>query len=106
MVEVILIYLKIATVSLATWRASSLLAREEGPFDVLTRLRHCLGVRSDEDSISYGTNCLSKGLLCVWCSSVWFAALGALYTASDPLEWIIHTLAISALAIIVDGITN
>lgn len=61
----------LVVLALATWRVSSLLAREEGPIDLLLKLRYRLGVRYDEHSRPYGQSNLSKGILCIWCNSVW-----------------------------------
>ena len=56
---------------LATWRISSLLVNEGGPWDVLAKVRYILGVRYDQYS-----NCQSPGnvLCCVWCTSIWVGA--------------------------------
>jgi len=59
---------------LATWRLSSLLVNEEGPWGLLARFRHLLGVRYDELSNVYGTNILARLLTCLWCTSVWIGA--------------------------------
>jgi hypothetical protein len=61
--------------SLATWRISSLLVCEDGPADILKRLR--------------ATVCRSpflSGLLsCVWCCSVWIGMAFAMLGLDAPL---------------------
>lgn len=56
---------------MATWRLSSLLAQEGGPFDLLSKLRYTVGVRFDEHSLPYGTNVVSRGIICRYCNSMW-----------------------------------
>lgn len=56
--------------SLATWRVSSLLAEEDGPANLLGRLRYALGVRYDAESYAYGTNWISEQITCLWCVSL------------------------------------
>lgn len=89
--------------ALATWRLSSLLACEEGPADILAKLRLRLGVKFDKESKPYGTNSLSKGVLCPWCSSIWFGAAWALLWCAWPQAWLLALpLALSAGAIMVE----
>lgn len=89
-------------VSLAVWRASSLFAREEGPFDLLLHLRILLGTKFDVNSEEIGTGWISKGILCVWCNSIWFGVLGALLLAQNFVQYLVFLLALSAVAIIID----
>ena len=56
--------------TLATWRLSSLLAEEEGPFGVLGKFRKFAGVIFNGTTFE-GTNTFSEGLICMWCNSVW-----------------------------------
>jgi hypothetical protein len=88
---------------LAVWRISSLLAREEGPFDIFGRLRSLLGVRYNEANESFGTNWLSKGVLCIWCNSLWFTPFTSLLYASTFVEWLILTLAMSSLVVLFES---
>lgn len=61
--------------SLATWRISSLLVREDGPFFVFRKLREITGIEhDDEGDIFMIPETFFAGLLsCVWCCSVWVA---------------------------------
>lgn len=94
--------------SLATWRIASLLAREAGPFDLLSKLRYRLGVRYNERSQAYGTTSLSEGILCLWCNSVWIGiALTIAYLLIwQWVLWIALPFALSAGALLVEGITG
>jgi hypothetical protein len=89
--------------ALAIWRISSLLAREDGLFDIFLRIRHYVGVRYDDKSETYGTNTVSKGILCVWCSSLWFTPFASLLFATDPVEWLIYTLSLSTIVILFES---
>lgn len=68
--------LEIALLSLlATYRLTAMLNNEAGPADLFTRLRARAGVQFDKYSNPFGTNWLSKGILCFYCLSVWIATL-------------------------------
>ena len=54
-----------------TWRISSLLAEEQGPYGLFEKLRHIAGVKYSATSEPFGERELAKGLLCMWCNSVW-----------------------------------
>lgn len=58
---------------LATWRLSSLLFREGGPFEMFDRVREIAGVRHDEHGEAVADNQIGKMLSCFWCTSVWSA---------------------------------
>lgn len=88
---------------MAVWRLSSLLANEDGPFDIFARPRNLLGVKYDKNNETYGTNWISKGIICIWCNSVWVAAFVALSLSDDFVIWLINTLALSTIAIIIDS---
>lgn len=93
--------------ALATWRLSSMLVNEVGPFDIFQRLRDALKVYPAEqdgavicksDGAAFGMFC------CVWCMSVWCSAvLLALYPYAPVVIW---WLAISALAIVLQEIVQ
>jgi hypothetical protein len=99
--------LDLVLLALATWRLAALLAQEEGPFNLLGRLRHRLGVRYDAHSVPYADNELGKLLLCPWCSSVWLgAALAVAYFFWPAVAWLALPLALSAVACIVQEAVN
>lgn len=69
---------------LATWRITHLLANEDGPADVIVRLRTWLG-----DGL------IGSLMDCFNCLSLWFAAPAALLLSRRPLVWVISWLAVS-----------
>jgi hypothetical protein len=75
---------------LATWRVAHLLAREDGPGDVLVRLRR---------RVSGG---FGRMLDCVYCLSLWISAPIALWVTRDPLDWLVSMLAISGGACLLE----
>lgn len=92
---------------LATWRISSMLVKESGPFDVFDRLRDIAGVKYNQHGESYGTNMWSSLLSCVWCTSVWVGFLVALLEKPKNIgEYFRRALALSACAIFVDEVLH
>ena len=99
--------LDVVILALAAWRIASLLSSEEGPWDVFSRLRTWAGVRYDAQSEPYGANALARGMLCLWCCSVWAGAVLALaYWLWPGIVWLALPLALSAGAIVVQNVTN
>jgi hypothetical protein len=98
----------ILVLALATWRIASLLASEPGPWDGLGRLRKLAGVRYDEEGRPYGTNEVSKAMICVWCSSVWIGAgwMAFYWLRSDYAFWAALPFALSAGAVIVGEVVE
>ena len=92
--------------ALASWRLAYMLVNEDGPGAVFSRLRYRAGVRSVVTRDNAGQpvaskvalNGLAEGLMCVWCVSVWAAAL--LLVPWPPLEWLRWLLAVSAGAVL------
>ena len=99
--------LEIVVLILATWRVTSLLVWEDGPFEVFARLRKWLGVRYNDRNIAYGTNWLAKGVVCPACASVWFGFFwAAFYLLWHPAWMVALPFALSAGAIIVERWNN
>lgn len=93
------------TLLLSTFRIGRLLAHEEGPFLIFVKLRHFLGVRYNPAPPyeAQGTNEISKGILCVWCNTVWVGtALTILYVIWQPFWLVVLPLALSGGAIIIN----
>lgn len=91
---------------LATWRIAYMLVDrdEEGPFGVLTRLRHKVGVRVRSDNTAYVVAPekrpwqaeIGKLFLCIWCMSPWVGAI-----VSVLPQWMLLPFALSGGALIV-----
>jgi hypothetical protein len=71
----------------ATWRVTHLLANEDGPADLIVKLRVALG-----DSLA------GKLMDCFNCLSLWIAAPAALFVARAPLAWLFVWLGLSGAA--------
>jgi hypothetical protein len=76
---------------LATWRVTHLLAREDGPADIIFRLRRRLG-----DGL------LGSLMDCFNCMSLWIAAAAACVLASTLVTWVLSWLAISGAACLLE----
>jgi len=76
---------------LATWRVTHLLANEDGPADVIVRIRAWLGNRF-----------VGKMMDCFNCLSLWIAAPAALFVSRKPLEWLFTWLALSGGACLLE----
>jgi hypothetical protein len=71
----------------ATWRVTHLLANEDGPADLIVKLRAALG-SSFAGSLMDCFNCLS----------LWIAAPAALFVVRTPLAWLFVWLSLSGAA--------
>lgn len=82
---------RLIVAALATWRLSSLMLYETGPFDVFTHVR------------TFANHRLFTAELfsCVYCLSVWIGAVCALILLTD-YWWLLIPFALSAVAIMVD----
>lgn len=94
--------------ALATFRISSLIADEDGPFGLFEWARGHLGVRRDEQGNNYGTNNFAVGVVCIWCNSIWVGVvIMGLYIFSKQITvWMMIPFALSTVALIIDGITK
>lgn len=93
--------------ALATWRLSSLLTAEPGPFKVFQHIREAAGIQHDEDGrISVTPDTFAAGVLgCIWCVSVYIGAIAALCALLWPVVsfWLALPFALSAAAVIVES---
>ena len=79
---------QVAIVSFAAWRTASLLATEDGPFDVFERVRRALGVPAPGAEV---IGVLPKLVTCVWC-------VGGLTAAFMWALWQVSTDAVVVFA--------
>ena len=77
--------------ALAVWRLTHLLAREDGPWDLVARFRRRLG-----DGL------WGKLIDCFKCLSIWVAAPFAFFVGGHPLEMLVAWLALSGAAILLE----
>ncbi len=100
--------LELVVSALATWRIASLLATEQGPWDMFGKIRATLGVyyHAEGSLMPYADNVFGKAVICVWCSSVWIALLFVIggRIAPKPTFLVALPLAISAGAVIINGV--
>jgi len=82
-------------VSLAVWRVTHLIAEEDGPGDVVVRLRTRLG-----DGVA------GRAMDCFFCLSLWIAAPFAVLLAGDVLTWGLMWLALSGAACLLQRATE
>ena len=80
---------------LAVWRITHLLAREDGPWDILLRVRKALG-----------DGMLSRLSACFYCLSIWVALPFAWFLKGDSAETFVGWLALSGGAILLERATG
>ena len=85
------VWLHVVLAVFATWRLSTLLAHDDGPWDAIARLRAALGD---------GT--WGRLLDCFHCVSLWVAAPLAWAVGRDPLEQWLAWLALSGAACLIE----
>jgi len=91
MVEAAGFWARLVVGILATWRVTHLLANEDGPADIIVRLRARLG---------FG---LAGALMdCFQCLSLWIAAPAGLFVSRRPLAWLFAWLALSGAACLLE----
>jgi len=86
-------WLRFVMAALAVWRVTHLIAREDGPWDVIARAR-----RWAAESF------LGKLMDCFLCLSVWVAAAATLILGPPPRDWVLVWLALSGAACLLDRI--
>ena len=94
--------------ALACWRLSSLIVREEGPWDIFARFRYWLGVRYNAQSERISETMLGQLVTCVWCTSVWVSVLFFIPYSffPNPTMLIASLLALSALTILIERLVG
>ena len=79
----------------AVWRLTHLITAEDGPFDLIFRLRKAAG-----------NGFLGKLMDCFYCASFWVGLAGALVATRAPHLVLIYCLYYSGLAILIEKLTN
>ena len=87
--------LRFGLAALATWRVTHLLVNEDGPADVIVRVREKLG-----DSQ------LGALMDCFQCASMWVALPFALFAAKKPADRAVAWLALSGAACLLENMTS
>ena len=77
--------------ALATWRMTHLLAREDGPANIIARVREKLG-----------SGLWGQLMDCFYCLSVWVAAPLALFVCQRPVDRLVAWLALSGAACLLE----
>lgn len=64
----------------ANWRLTNLASdpKEDGPAEILPKIRRLAGVRFDQNSKPYGTWWGAEAMMCPWCVSIWWGGLQAI----------------------------
>jgi len=86
-------WLRLVLAVLACWRVSHLLAREDGPWEVVVRVRRALG-----------GGMLGKMMDCFYCLSVWVAAPLACFVTPGTVDRVVAWLAVSGGACLLERI--
>jgi hypothetical protein len=96
--------------ALSTWRMSSMVRDESGPYDMFGKLRESIGLieiydNGERELISNGT-LLADIVSCFWCLSVWIGGIIAFLAVILGLiswqEFLYYALASSATAILIE----
>jgi len=95
---------------LATYRITNAFVddSEGGPSDLLHIIRYRVGYRYDEERRAYGTNMISRAMICFWCFSFW-VAIPVLLISLIPYNigtYILAPFALSAGALVIKSIVK
>lgn len=80
---------------LATWRVAHLIAHEDGPFDMIVRIR-----------VAAGASFFGRLMDCPYCLSIWIATPFAFMLASTVGAWVAAWLAISGGACLIERLAE
>jgi hypothetical protein len=95
--------LRIAVAALAVWKVCQILAYEDGPWDLVIRLRKSL--YRERDRLKNRERISGQVLLmisCVSCSSFWVSIPAAFWVTSIWQDRIVSWLCVAALATVID----
>lgn len=92
-------FVPVALIALAVWRLGHLLARERGPYAILTRWRESIGIQHEDDEPSSWSGELAEWLMCAYCRGILLAIM--LTVTWFLVPWLVWALAAAALALMV-----
>lgn len=81
--------------SLAVWRITHLISKEDGPFNVIFKIRKQIG-----------QGFLGHLLDCFYCLSIWIAIPFGIWVGENTIEKIICCIAVSGTACIIEKLTD
>ena len=81
--------------TLAVWRLTHLLSKEDGPWDSLARLRR-----------TFGAGFLGGLISCFYCLSVWIAVPFTFFLEGSVMERVVVWLALSGAASLLERMTG
>lgn len=84
---------------LVTWKTSYMLVKDTGPLDIFARFRAFLATRQKKAGGWFDM------FSCIGCVSVYVGATTALWPAESFFEWVLYTLAFSAIATLIERVT-
>jgi len=94
----------------AVWRITTLLLREEGPFEVFIKLRSFIGVKYNAESEPYGETSKARLFACFWCLSMWITFIwmlvllwAGIYSGNFP-HFLLYTFGIAGMSILCEEI--
>lgn len=88
------LWMRVLLAMLATWRLSHLIVAEDGPWDVVVRVRR-----------RAGSGTFGRLMDCFYCTSLWIAAPLALVVTREPWAWLVAWLAVSGGACLLERVT-
>lgn len=95
----------IVLLALAVYSIGRMLSDVElgGPWQILDRLRHFVGVEFDERSMPYGRNVLAQAMLCQYCNSFWIGLTVTLlyFFTGDVIVWLLSPFSFHGIVAII-----
>lgn len=93
----------LVVLAFSTWRITSFLVDEDGPFGVFEWIRHKAGIKYNQKNEPYPSNELAKQFNCLWCMSLWVGIITVLlYNNNENVIWYLLPFAISGFAQLAD----
>src|SRR5258708_3883868 len=89
------VWMRFTLAAFAGWRIAHLLAKEDGPWDLIVRLRKAAG------------DGFLGGLMdCFQCVSLWVAAPLMFFVTQDVVQWFVAWLALSGAACLLESVVG